>query len=314
MKHIESSFRKKLLFLILWISSIIMPSCSDSSVLYFPINIDKNKAVNYVLIHKDKLLPGNEALILTDKSDIQEMVSLLSDNEKMAHACGYHWMFWFQYSLLSASTLAHNQDCEEYRHYNRQIHRLFHGYFKRITEDPSHFLYTFRIDARYEPEVVASHFMKDDVYVFCFRPESRLPHIRLYGTARIKIEENGDFVRRREEVLETTEMLARAKLNEASLTLQKMYKVQKISEPQHKSSSLKKEEVTQTFEIIVYFDFDQQLEGVKDLLDDVEIVETTTPLEYMIQLAFPVGLNAEQMAQLQKKYDFIHAIESFNSR
>lgn len=291
----------------------VLLACSDLSA-DVPVMIDTHTPVQSVLVHKWKFLPGNEALIITDQSDIQELLNLLRNNERNQHACGFHWVFRFQHDLVNASIHRHNQDCQTYQRHNRKIQRLFHSYFTRINEEPSHFLYHIHIDADYEPEVVVSHLMTDDVYIFFFEPEVRWPHVWFRGKATIPLENSG---KDSQKALETGEMIINTTIQEAGMRLKEKYSVQRMEGPTSIEGPIyrgEEESGEVVFEFTAYFNADQQLEGVKELLEsDMEIIATTISFEYRIQVAFPVRLNAEDMMKLKEKYEFVREIKPFNS-
>ncbi len=252
------SFRLKLIMsaFIIVFSCVAMMMMVWEDAAYIPTSIDKHAPIEYVLIHKGKLLEGqgNEALILHNASEIEQLLGLLSENATELHACSFHWRFWFLRNPGEATVHAHNQDCERYRKYNRKIHTMFNQYFETIHSAPSHFLYNVDVDVRYAPEVIISQFMKKNVYVFFLSgEEQRFPSLRIRAKATVSINNTAEG---REQADEQSRKLVIMKLQDVGHTLKNTYQIKKISPPRHTQTGSRKKTVENEYEITVYFDLD----------------------------------------------------------
>lgn len=306
MKHIVFLERLLSSLFLAFLLSLVPSSCrSDCS---YPVSIDTKKPVQALLIYKAKLLQGNEALIVTDLPSIQTALNLLRENKTRLHACSYHWNFQFQHSLSDYSLHSHNSECEEYRYHHQEIHQLFQSYFARINETPSHFLYTLTINAAYTPRVVASFLVKKDRFLFPVRQSrSRNLQVILQKTVRIHI---GEDAKNQSEAQAQGEVFAKKDLQKAIVALQDVYKVQAIESPRRTIGRLTNNAATQTFETILYCQYEQDVTNIDAILADVdvEIVDIVKPEEYMLLFAFPLKLTPEDLEELKGHHQFIKDI------
>lgn len=309
----HNKFLKNLCWLLLLGGRVIhLPSSEASCLSTFP-NRDDTHAVKYMLLSKDKLLVGNEALIIADIQEIQELGVLLRENERLPHACGYHWSLRFQYNLRDAFVYRYNQECEQYHSHNDIIHQKFHAYIAQIMKVPSHYLYNLTIDASYDPDVVAAQLMqRENTYIMFDELGSYLPSFRLRGEATVSYSSNRPENER--EALEMAERFAREKLQNASLLIKEKYHPVRIDAPKLAATHLGKMEVGKAFEMTIYFERNQEISGLETLLPNVEIVELKKPLDYYTSLlATPTQLSVEEIWNLKEQFHFIREVIPFNS-
>lgn len=104
-----------------------------------------------ILISQYMIRTGNEALLITDAEKVKELVRLFKNNRTAGHACAYHWIIWFRQGTNSSIPFAHNEECEIYKHYDKEIHSVLNAYFSTIKQNPTHFIFNVKVPASMGP-------------------------------------------------------------------------------------------------------------------------------------------------------------------
>jgi hypothetical protein len=238
---------------------------------------------NAVLISKYMALSGNEAHLITDKDEIKKFVRLFQNNKKIyPHACGYHWLIWFQSSPTAATAIAHNQECETYQRSNKVVHRTLKTYFDKIKTAPAYFITNIKIPASLSPQEIVKEFADGkELVVFFNGLNDRLPRIKLEVKSVSDIPKDK---RQWEKANKQTETDAINRLQKQINELKSRYQVIDATQPQMSRSSFGDGKIESIVQSTIYFEYGFQVDEIKVSEDGLNITEKKTPADYIVQI------------------------------
>ena len=133
-----------------------------------------------VLVMRAGWQSGPEAMLIEDPGEVAIMFDLLAGNERVGHACGYHWGLIFENDLRQIQEHLHNKECESYRHFDEEIQARLQNYFRRIETAPTHYLLHVELDPAADPEAVAQLLERDGRHAFFLADRNgRFPRLRI---------------------------------------------------------------------------------------------------------------------------------------
>ncbi len=158
------------------------------------ISAATDSSVEAVVIHQTMNRQGPEALLINDTVEVRRLSDLMLDNKQGAiHACGYHWLILFFHQDGSITTVAHNEECEEYPRANWRIHRILNEHFEVALNSPTHYLINIAVPSHIGLTDVQRALEDANNKVICSKGESaRLPSIVVRSTAVSEIPSNRD--------------------------------------------------------------------------------------------------------------------------
>lgn len=267
------------------------------------------KQTNAILISKYMIEQGPEALLIRDHQEIEKLVSLLSENKTVGHACGYHWLIRFRQSPTVSVPFSHNENCEVYENQSALINSLLKGYSHLIKTKPAHFIYTLKVPASLAPEDAAKQLENDKQFVFFFSGvEQRLPHITIRATAASKMPND----RSRWEVVKTKNVAAaKRKLQDAVEALSHRYAITTVTDFEKRYSRSGAGRFEDGVETTLYFAPQTSLDHIETVLGSVEIRETKQPVSYNLQLVLEERYSEDVKQRLMDLYPFILAVAPF---
>jgi hypothetical protein len=263
---------------------------------------------NAILISQYMIRTGDEALLITDPKEINELVKLFRNNRTVPHACAYHWNIWFRQSSTESIPFSHNEDCEIYENYDKRIHVLLNGYFKAILHNPTHFILNVKVPSSLEPEDAVRRLEANERKVFFFAgTEQRLPYVKLRAISVSQIPK--DHAQTRTAELKNVS-IAETKLRHAIEMLKGKYPVGKATKLDHRFSSFGGGRIEDGVETTVYFPFGTCLSNIS-VENEVEVLDRKTPTEYVLQLVIRDRFSEAVKRTLMSSNPFILDVLAF---
>jgi len=261
-----------------------------------------------ILIAQYMARTGSEALLITDRKRIDELVRLFRNNEAVPHACGYHWIIWFRQSATNAVPFAHNEDCQVYRLYDTELHAVLNSYFSSILKSPKYYVVDVTVPASLSPEDVVTKLESPNQQVFFFNPtDERLPHITIAAKAISKM----PVSRGQRDAAEARNLRnAKQQLAIAIRSITSTYTGAKASPPDHRSSRSGGGEIEDTVQSTISFSNTTDPTRIA-IPESVRVIERTMPDSYIVQLVVDQPFSPMLCSTLTSKYPFVVHVRAF---
>jgi len=267
---------------------VVAQNCDDRDVpddAWFATSISADDLVQMVprrmLIMRAFWESGPEALVIEDPAEVNDLFSLLAANQRIGHACGYHWGIVFEDSSRRIIQHLHNKKCEAYRNFHDEIQSRLQRYFHRVDTAPTHYLMNVELDPSADPMAIAGLLERDGRRAFLLvHPDSRLPQLRITKFA------HGAISRGEDAAMEAIGQKAREKVNAVIELLKQQENARVFVEPRSNRSSWGRGEYETAVEATVVFPlgFDpSRLERYREQLApesrDPDVMKTLNELE-----------------------------------
>ena len=141
----------------------------------------KKQEVQYMLfthsseanLNNGNILKPNAALLIEDKSKIENAQEFFLSERKSRHLCGYDYdvLFWFD-TDNKYLTARMNKKCEVFTNKPKESQKLLNHYAKLLETKPSHYIYDIEISVTYTPEAVKKELRDNGLTVFSFESYS----------------------------------------------------------------------------------------------------------------------------------------------
>jgi hypothetical protein len=265
-----------------------------------------------VLITKGPILQvsnpssGDEAILITDKSEIEKLVGLFEGNHRARHACSFHWDIWFWRSPTESYLLPFNEECEKYSSNSSLIHSTLKIYSSKLRQNPPHFVANVKVSASLTPEALTQRLEDDGKQVFFLRgTDERLPSITIQSTA---ISDIPDSKKLWDMAKEKNERKAKQVLREAVSKIKAMYPVTKNTDFDRRYSSFGGGKIEDRVQTTIYFPYDTKLDEIGRALENVKLLKCKIPDSYFVQLISKERLTPEQKRLIMVANPFVMAI------
>jgi hypothetical protein len=258
---------------------------------------------------------GNEALLITNESEIAKFVKLFDGNRKsMMHACGYHWRITFIRKSAEPLDVWFNQKCEEFEFNTAEICETVQSKFSEIKNSPTHFVTEVEIDVNTNPDDAIGKINKNPNYTAFVLGDldNRLPFIEIESKAVSEIPEDRNLWNKAQE---NTRLTAEKILTEESKWLSQKFAfaVLKNGRIRRSMSMFGGGEIEENQKMKIYFQIGTNIENIEKSLTNTKFLGKAEPKIYYLQIISKNRFSESFREQLTKEFPFIKQVLVYTS-
>ena len=268
---------------------------------------------SYANFDIENILKPNAALLIEDKTEIDNAQEFFLSERSAYYKCGYHYAVLFCFNTDSLyRKISLNKKCEDFAYQAEKSQKLLNHYAKQLETKPSHYIYNIEISVSIVPKDVKKEFRDNGLIVFSFENDlKRFPTLTFLLRNNKYVGENSsdnEWKIAEQENKNDTEKVIIEILNK----IKSVSKVINISEIDYYCYGRVGDEIKHKGTVELFFENEKELNLATEILRQTtaEIKKVTIPETYTLQL-IDIADNIENIKQKLEQYKFIKNISEY---